>query len=95
MLGCAVCCHLVIAGLSTLCYPYDLHIIKIGAESRETPVPCDLLLLIQFAFSPRLVNVSSGGAVFALNGMKKAMADKFKGPMTLEELDQTMAAFVR
>ncbi len=54
-----------------------------------------MLLLIQFAFSPRLVNVSSGGAVFALNGMKKAMADKFKGPMTLEELDQTMAAFVR
>ncbi len=59
------------------------------------PAPCEVLLLIQFAFSPRLVNVSSGGAVFALNGMKKAMADKFKGPMTLEELDQTMAAFVR
>ncbi|VDD80329.1 unnamed protein product [Mesocestoides corti] len=42
----------------------------------------------------RLVNVASMAAVMSLHSMKKEMADKFKGPLTMEELDGLIASFV-
>ena len=45
--------------------------------------------------SSRLVNMCTGDLVWAFQGIKKELSDRFRRPMTLEELDGIMDSFVR
>ncbi|VDM32919.1 unnamed protein product [Hydatigera taeniaeformis] len=68
--------------------------VTIGTNYTATVQMCVEFLPLM-AKDSRLVNVASMAAMMSLRAMSKEMAAKFKGPLSMQEVDELMASFVR